>query len=77
MGAGFAARCLAADFLYPQGGAAAAAVLEGRSPEVLTLAGEGASGFIKIDAVRAVRRPYTIPLSALRGAWCWYTGRKS
>ncbi len=65
MGAGFAARCLAADFLYPQGGAAAAAVLEGRSPEVLTLAGEGASGFIKIDAVRAVRRAiYDTSLSA-------------
>lgn len=65
MGAGFAARCLAADFLFPDGGAAAQAVLEGKSPEVLTLEGEGASGLIKIDAVRAVRRAvYDTALSA-------------
>ena len=55
-GAGFAARCLAADYLYPQGGTGAAQVLAGESAEVLTLEGEGASGEIKIDAVRAVRR---------------------
>lgn len=64
-GANFAARCLAADYLYPQGGAGAAQVLAGASPEVLTLAGEGASGEIKIDAVRAVRREvYNTALSA-------------
>ena len=32
-GAGFAARCLAADWLYPQGGAGAAQVMEGRAAE--------------------------------------------
>ncbi len=65
MGAGFAARCLAADFLFPEGGAPAQAVLDGKSPEVLVLEGDGASGLIKIDAVRAVRRAvYDTALSA-------------
>ena len=45
-GAGFAARCLAADYLYPNGGASAAQVL----------AGEGVSGDIRVDRVREVRR---------------------
>lgn len=64
-GAGFAARCLAADYLYPQGGPGAAQVMAGESAEVLTLEGEGASGEIKIDAVRAVRREvYNTALSA-------------
>lgn len=54
-GTGYAARCLAADFLAPQGGAAAAAVMQRRSPDVLLVEGEGASGGIKIDRVRAVR----------------------
>ena len=40
-GAGFAARCLAADSLYPNGGASAAQVLAGQSPEYLLLAGGG------------------------------------
>ena len=31
-GAGFAARCLAADYLYPQGGPHAEAVLKGETP---------------------------------------------
>ena len=34
-GAGFAARCLAADFLFPEGGDAAEAVLAGRSSECI------------------------------------------
>ena len=42
IGAGFAARCLAADYLYPQGGAGAAQVLEGKSPECICIEGEGA-----------------------------------
>ena len=64
-GAGFAARCLAADDLYPQGGEGAKAILEGRSPEVLVLEGSGAMGDIKIDDVRAVRREvYNTALSA-------------
>ena len=55
-GAGFAARCLAADYLYPNGGASAAQVLAGQSPEYLLLAGEGVSGDIRVDRVREVRR---------------------
>lgn len=56
VGAGFAARCLAADYLYPDGGDGAAQVLAGQSPECLWIAGEGASGEIRVDRVRAVRR---------------------
>lgn len=64
-GTGFAARCLAADFLYPNGGAAAQAVMESRAPECIEVRGEGASGEIKIDRVRAVRRSvYDTALSA-------------
>ena len=43
-GAGFAARCLAADYLYPQGGPHAEAVLKKEDTECLVLQGEGASG---------------------------------
>lgn len=55
LGVNFTARCLAADYLYPDGGAPARAVLRGESPECLTLCGEGASGDIRIERVRAVR----------------------
>ena len=51
-GAGFAARCLAADWLYPDGGPAALAVLEGRDSECITLRGEGAAGKIKVELPR-------------------------
>ncbi len=40
-GAGFAARCLAADYLYPAGGPHAEAVLKGEDTECLVLRGEG------------------------------------
>lgn len=64
-GAGFAARCLAADFLYPDAPQSAARVMEGKSPDVLVLEGSGAAGDIKIDDVRAVRREvYATSLSA-------------
>ncbi len=55
-GAGFAARCLAADYLCPEGGDGAAAILEGRSAECIEIEGEGASGEIKIERIRAMRR---------------------
>lgn len=54
-GRNFLARLLAADYLFPMGGEGAAAVLRGESPEVMLVAGEGPSGQIKIDRVRAVR----------------------
>ena len=54
-GAGFAARCLAADYLYPQGGPHAEAVLQQADPECLTLRGEGASGQIPVRRVREMR----------------------
>lgn len=55
-GTGYAARCLAADYLYPQGGPQAQAVMEHRAAECIEVRGEGASGEIKIDRVRQVRR---------------------
>lgn len=64
-GTGYAARCLAADYLYPNGGSGAAQVMHGGSAEVLLLAGEGKSGNITVDRVRAVRREiYSTALSA-------------
>lgn len=66
-GAGFLARCLAADFLYfgQADTAQAKSVLSQTNPEVLTVRGSGASGEIKIEDVRRVRRQiYDTPLSA-------------
>lgn len=40
-GAGFAARCLAADYLYPNGGPHAEAVLRGQDTESIVVRGEG------------------------------------
>lgn len=54
-GAGFAARCLAADYLYPQGGPHAEAVLKQEDTECLVLRGEGASGQIPVKRVREMR----------------------
>ena len=54
-GAGFAARCLAADYLYPQGGPHAEAVLKKEDAECLVLQGEGASGQIPVKKVREAR----------------------
>ncbi len=54
-GTGFAARCLAADYLYPQGGPHAEAVLNGADTECLVLQGEGASGQIPVKRVREMR----------------------
>ena len=54
-GAGFAARCLAADYLYPQGGSHAEAVLKQEDTECLVLQGEGASGQIPVKRVREMR----------------------
>ena len=51
-GAGFAARCLAADYLYPDGGPHAEAVLRGEDAECITLRGEGASGQIPVAKIR-------------------------
>ncbi len=54
-GANFAARSLAADYLFPTGGPGAEAVLRGEGSEVLLVQGEGKSGQIPVDAIRAVR----------------------
>lgn len=55
-GRGFAARCLAADYLYPAGGQGAHAVMLNQSSEVLLVQGEGKSGQIPVDSVRAMRQ---------------------
>lgn len=55
LGRNFAARLLAADYLYPRGGNGAARVLEGASEECLLLSPEGAGNIIPVDKVREVR----------------------
>ncbi len=54
-GRGFLARCIAADYLYPAGGAGAAAVMQQQSPELIVIEGEGRSGNIPVARVREVR----------------------
>ena len=54
-GAGFAARCLAADYLYPGGGPHAEGVLRGEDSECIAITGEGASGQIKVERIRDAR----------------------
>lgn len=54
-GTGFAARCLAADYLYPAGGPHAEAVLRGQDSECITVRGEGASGQISVKRIREAR----------------------
>lgn len=64
-GRGFAARLLAADYLYPAGGPGAEAVLRGQSAEVLTIEGEGKSGQIPVARIREARQEiYHSSLSA-------------
>lgn len=65
-GRNFAARCLAADYLFPKGGPGAEAVMNGESPEVLLVEGEGKSGQIPVARIRAVRSD--VFLSALSAA---------
>lgn len=76
-GRGFAARCLAADYLYPDGGPGAEAVMECQSPEMLVLSGEGRSGQIPVGRVREVRRDifYSGLSSAGRVVWIRDAGR--
>ena len=58
-GAGFAARCLAADYLYPAGGPHAEAVLREQDSECISLRGEGASGQIRVERIRDAREEIT------------------
>ena len=44
LGAGFAARCVAADYLYPQGGAPAEALLRGECCRAVAKAGKHRAG---------------------------------
>lgn len=77
LGAGFAARCLAADYLYPAGGPAAEAVLAGAADECIEVRGEGASGEIKVARVREVRREiYGTALSAAGRAVLFYDAHR-
>lgn len=55
LGRNFAARLIAADYLYPNGGAGAQAVVEGRSPECLTVRPEGDGDVIRVDRIRELR----------------------
>lgn len=55
LGKNYAARLIAADALYPQGGPGAQAVLEGRSPECLIVSPDGKKNIIPVAAVRTMR----------------------
>ena len=52
LGAGFAARCVAADYLYPPGGAPADALLRGECCRAVAKAGKRDSGQIETGIVR-------------------------
>ena len=52
LGVGFAARCVAADYLYPQGGAPAEALLRGECCRAVAKAGKRDSGQIETGIVR-------------------------
>ena len=52
LGAGFAARCVVADYLYPQGGAPAEALLRGECCRAVAKAGKRDSGQIETGIVR-------------------------
>ena len=52
LGASFAARCVAADYLYPQGGAPAEALLRGECCRAVAKAGKRDSGQIETGIVR-------------------------
>ena len=52
LGAGFAARCIAADYLYPAGGAPAEAMLRGECCRAVAKAGKRDSGQIETGIVR-------------------------
>ena len=52
LGTGFAARCVAADYLYPQGGAPAEALLRGEYCRAVAKAGKRDSGQIETGVVR-------------------------
>ena len=52
LGAGFAARCVAADYLYPQGGAPAEALVRGECCRAVAKAGKRDSGQIETGVVR-------------------------
>ncbi len=52
LGAGYAARCMAADYLYPAGGAPAEALLRGECCRAVGKAGDRDSGRIETGVVR-------------------------
>ncbi len=58
MGAGYAGKCLAADYLYgdDDNNPGKKAVMAGQSAEYIVLQPEGAAGDIKIDAIRNTRK---------------------
>ena len=55
-GTDYAARCLAADYLCPDGGNGARLVMQNSAGEYVRIDGEGASGDIKIDRIRSIRK---------------------
>lgn len=66
LGAGFAARCIAADYLYPAGGAPAEALLRGECCRAVGKPGDRDSGRVETGVVREA-----ITVSGM-GAGGWY-----
>ncbi len=52
LGKGFAARCIAADYLYPEGGPAAEALVRGECSRAVAKAGDRSSGRVETGLVR-------------------------
>ena len=59
LGAGYAARCVAADYLYPAGGAPAEALLRGECCRAVGKAGDRSSGRVETGIVREACLLYT------------------
>ena len=62
LGTGFAARCIAADYLYPAGGAAAEALLRGECCRAVAKAGKRDSGTVEILFTLAERFLFAVLL---------------
>lgn len=64
-GRGFVARCLAADYLYPNDPTLSNTVLHCQNPEFIVVQGEGKSGQIPVDSIREIKQDiYRSALSA-------------
>ena len=70
LGAGFAARCIAADYLYPAGGAPAEALLRGECCRACFLRKQSRSGGRTLSgSLRSLAPPWGSCRAATEGLW--------